>query len=137
VPIAPPQAWGGSKVTAVQKDAARALRGRCCAGASQLCSGCASFFGWLWSLEPAVKGWIRRKGAPGAWVDDIASEVFTVAWRRLDVVPGDRPEAERWLFAVARRALSNQRRALEREARRVQCAGPHRRPGAVEAEAPG
>jgi RNA polymerase sigma-70 factor, ECF subfamily len=115
-------------VKAVQGISARPRHGRCCAGASQLCAGCGSFFGWLWSLEPAVKRWIRRNGAPGAAVDDVAAEVFTVAWRRLDVVPSDQPQTERWLFAVARRTLSNQRRAMAREARRIECVGTVRRP---------
>jgi RNA polymerase sigma-70 factor, ECF subfamily len=115
-------------VKAVQGFSARPRHGRCCAGASQLCSGCGSFFGWLWSLEPAVKRWIRRNGVRGAAVDDVAAEVFTVAWRRLDVVPSDQPQTERWLCAVARRTLSNQRRAMAREARRIESVGTVRRP---------
>lgn len=111
---------GLERVTRVQGKVGRSRRGRCCAGASQLCAACAAFFGWLWGFEPAVKRWIRTNGAPGATVDDVASEVFTVAWRRLDVVPGGRTEAERWLFAVARRTLSNQRRSMAREARRIE-----------------
>jgi RNA polymerase sigma factor (sigma-70 family) len=67
-----------------------------------------------------VKRWIRNNGAPGATIDDVTSEVFTVAWRRLDVVPGDPPQTERWLFAVARRVLRNHRRALARETRRIE-----------------
>lgn len=116
---------------AVVGDSVRARRGRCCAGARQLCSACGSFFGWLWSLEPAVERWARCNGAPGAAVDDVVSEVFSVAWRRLDVVPGDRVEAQRWLFAVARRALSNERRSRAREARRIERAGLQRRPDAA------
>jgi RNA polymerase sigma-70 factor (ECF subfamily) len=73
-----------------------------------------------------VKRWIRSNSPPGVSVDDVAAEVFTVAWRRLDVVPGDQPQTERWLCAVARRALSNQRRATAREARRVQFLAAHR-----------
>jgi RNA polymerase sigma-70 factor (ECF subfamily) len=81
---------------------------------------------WLWGLAPAVRRWIRRNGAPGSVVDDVMSEVFTVAWRRLDLVPGEQPRAERWLCAVARRALSNQRRAMAREARRIELVRAHR-----------
>ena len=78
-----------------------------------------------------MKRWIRTNGGPGSSVDDVTSEVFTVAWRRLDVVPGGRSEAERWLYAVARRTLSNQRRATAREARRIERAGAHGRTGAL------
>jgi RNA polymerase sigma-70 factor (ECF subfamily) len=85
----------------------------------------------LWGLDPAVKRWIRRHGGATAWVDDVAAEVFTVAWRRLDVVP-DGPDAERWLYAVARRSLGNQRRSLAREARRIERAADDQR-----REAPG
>jgi RNA polymerase sigma-70 factor (ECF subfamily) len=103
----------------LQGDEGRPRRGRCCAGASQLCATCGAFFGGLWAFQPAVKRWIRSKGVPGATVDDVAAEVFTVAWRRLDVVPGDPPQIERWLFAVARRVLRNHRRAMARETRRI------------------
>jgi len=103
----------------LQGDEGRPRRGRCCAGASQLCSTCGAFFGALWTLHPAVKRWIRSNGASGATVDDVAAEVFAVAWRRLDVVPGDPAHAERWLFAVARRVLRNHRRAMARETRRI------------------
>lgn len=118
----------------VQGDVGRSRRGRCCAGARQLCAACGSFFGWLWSLEPAVKRWARCNGAPGAAVDDVVSEVFSVAWRRLDIVPGERFAAERWLFAVARRALSNERRSMAREARRIERAGQQRRADAPAAD---
>jgi RNA polymerase sigma-70 factor (ECF subfamily) len=84
----------------------------------------------LWGLDPAVKRWIRRHGGSTAWVDDVAAEVFTVAWRRLDVVP-DGPDAERWLYAVARRSLSNQRRSLDREAKRIERAANDQRRAAT------
>jgi len=43
--------------------------------------------------------------------EDIASETFVVAWRRLEDVPAD---ALPWLYAVARRNLANQRRGQAR-----------------------
>lgn len=53
----------------------------------------------------------RRASRTDAW--DAASEVFVVAWRRLNQVPaGD--EARPWLFGVAYRVLSNQRRSAYR-----------------------
>lgn len=112
--------------TGTQGSESRARRGRCCAGARELCAACGTFFRGLWGLDPAVKRWIRRHGGAAAWVDDVAAEVFTVAWRRLDVVP-DGPDAERWLYAVARRTLSNQRRATARETRRLDRAVAHQR----------
>ncbi len=52
---------------------------------------------------------LRRIDAASA--DDTVSEVFAVAWRRLDEVPG---AALPWLLACARRVLANQRRGQRR-----------------------
>ena len=59
----------------------------------------------------AVRAYVARRST-AAVVDDVLSETFLVAWRRIDSVPGD---ALPWLLGVARRVLANQRRA---EARR-------------------
>lgn len=56
----------------------------------------------------------RRAARADAW--DAASEVFVVAWRRLEEVPrGD--DARAWLFGVAYKVLSNQRRSDQRRRR--------------------
>jgi RNA polymerase sigma-70 factor (ECF subfamily) len=47
-----------------------------------------------------------------ASADDTVSEVFVIAWRRLEDVPTD--EALPWLLACARRVLANQRRSDRR-----------------------
>jgi RNA polymerase sigma-70 factor, ECF subfamily len=47
-------------------------------------------------------------------VDDVVSETFVVAWRRLDAVPDD---ALPWLLGVARRVLGEERRAALRRDR--------------------
>lgn len=47
---------------------------------------------------------------------DAVSEVFLVAWRRLDDVPRG-AEARPWLYATARRVMSNQARANARRRR--------------------
>jgi RNA polymerase sigma factor (sigma-70 family) len=59
----------------------------------------------------AVRAYVARRGG-AAVVDDVVSETFLVAWRRIDAVPAD---GLPWLLGVARRVLANQRRA---EARR-------------------
>lgn len=51
----------------------------------------------------------RRAGAGSA--DDVVSEVFAVAWRRIDDVPDP---ALPWLLGCARRVLANQRRGERR-----------------------
>lgn len=54
-----------------------------------------------------------RRRLPIADADDAASEVFAIAWRRLEDVPAG--EAARpWLFVVARRVVFRQRRSTRR-----------------------
>jgi RNA polymerase sigma-70 factor, ECF subfamily len=54
-----------------------------------------------------------RRRTDGAAAEDVLSEVFVVAWRRLDEVPADPVP---WLLACARRVLANQRRGERRRA---------------------
>ena len=56
----------------------------------------------------------RRASRADAW--DAASDVFLVAWRRLDDVP-PREEATAWLLGIAYRVLANQRRSASRSRR--------------------
>jgi RNA polymerase sigma-70 factor (ECF subfamily) len=60
----------------------------------------------------AVRAYVARRSSTAGVVDDVLSETFLVAWRRIDSVPAD---GLPWLLGVARRVLANQRRA---EARR-------------------
>jgi RNA polymerase sigma-70 factor (ECF subfamily) len=64
----------------------------------------ASAYGPVWAYA-------RRRAAP-ADVDDLVSEVFTVAWRRLDDIPAEAELA--WLYRVAFRALGNYHRSIRR-----------------------
>jgi len=59
----------------------------------------------------AVRAYAARRVAPGD-VDDVASDVFVVAWRRLDDVPED---ALPWLLACARRIIANRLRGTQRQ----------------------
>ncbi|WP_300681454.1 RNA polymerase sigma factor [Nocardioides sp.] len=52
---------------------------------------------------------VRHCGVDGA--DDVVSETFIVAWRRLDVVP---EEALPWLLVVARNTIAHRHRAIGR-----------------------
>jgi RNA polymerase sigma factor (sigma-70 family) len=60
----------------------------------------------------AVRAYVARRSGGTGLVDDVLSETFLVAWRRIDSVPAD---GLPWLLGVARRVLANQRRG---EARR-------------------
>ncbi len=60
-----------------------------------------------------VYGYVRRH-CDDIDCDDIVSEVFLVAWRRLDDLP---PDPIPWLLATARRVLANHWRSRERRYR--------------------
>jgi len=65
--------------------------------------------------DAAVRAYARRR-VDAASADDAASEVFAIAWRRLDDVPED---ALPWLLGCARRVLAHQQRRTRRDARLV------------------
>ena len=50
-----------------------------------------------------------------AEADEVAAEVFTIAWRRLDKIDAD--TARGWLFGVARGVLANSWRSTQRRTR--------------------
>lgn len=63
----------------------------------------------------SVLAYARRRTRSSTDADEVVSETFLTAWRRLDVVLAD-DEALPWLFGVARRVISNQRRGNSRRA---------------------
>jgi RNA polymerase sigma-70 factor, ECF subfamily len=67
----------------------------------------------------AVLGYLARRSGTPEQAADAFSEVFLVAWRRLDDVPAAPREARLWLYGVARRTLANARRAFRRRDRLV------------------
>ena len=60
------------------------------------------------SYEPLLAYARRRVGADA---DDVVAETYAVAWRRLEDVPSDPLP---WLYGVARKVISDQRRAARR-----------------------
>jgi RNA polymerase sigma-70 factor (ECF subfamily) len=69
-------------------------------------------FGALYDAHlPLILGYALRRTDP-ATAQDVVAEVFLVAWRRLDRVPGD---AAPWLLAVARNQLAGMRRVEARQ----------------------
>lgn len=46
--------------------------------------------------------------------EDVAADVFLVAWRRVDELPGVLDEQRAWLFGVARNTLANSLRSDQR-----------------------
>jgi RNA polymerase sigma-70 factor (ECF subfamily) len=59
----------------------------------------------------AVRSYVRRR-SDAQTADDVAAEVFVIAWRRLGDIPDDPLP---WLLGVARRTLANRRRGWSRE----------------------
>jgi RNA polymerase sigma factor (sigma-70 family) len=62
-----------------------------------------------------VGAYVARRVTPHE-IDDVVSQTFTVAWRRIESVPQP-PEDRLWLFGVARRCLSDSRRSSMRRLR--------------------
>jgi GDPmannose 4,6-dehydratase len=63
----------------------------------------------------AVAGYVRRR-VDSNDAGDVIAQVFSVAWRRFDVVPGP-PRDRLWLFGVARRLVADHRRSSLRRLR--------------------
>ena len=74
--------------------------------------------------EP-IQRYVRRRVEPGA-VDDVVSETMLTLWRRLDEVPANARLP--WAYGVARRHVSNHRRADRRHLRLVHRAESEPRP---------
>ena len=62
-------------------------------------------------FAPDVSTYAMRRVQPSL-VDDVVSDVFLVAWRRIDSVP---PEPLPWLYGVARKVIGNQLRSARRQ----------------------
>ena len=61
-----------------------------------------------------VLGYVQRRVDSRATAQDLTEEVFLVAWRKLGSIPSG-PEAEYWLYGVARNTVSaHQRKARNR-----------------------
>jgi RNA polymerase sigma-70 factor (ECF subfamily) len=63
--------------------------------------------------ERRVLAYAVRRTPSVADAEDAAAETFSIAWRKIEVAPGD---ALPWLFSIARRVISNQRRGRRRRA---------------------
>lgn len=61
----------------------------------------------------AIQAYVVRRVEDRGVVADVVAEVFTTAWRRLDNVPCP-PDDKLWLYGVARRVISGNRRSLRR-----------------------
>ena len=64
----------------------------------------------------AVKRYVARRVEPDG-VDDVVSEIFAIAWRRLPRDPEPPDWVLPWLYSVARRAVHTHRRSHARRGR--------------------
>jgi RNA polymerase sigma factor (sigma-70 family) len=66
---------------------------------------------------PAILSYVRRRLPPGTRGElDVTSEIFAVAWRRIDDVPPP-PEDLLWIYGVARNCLARFYRDRSRQLR--------------------
>src|SRR5687768_6236921 len=75
-------------------------------------------------LAPAVIGYLRGQGAREP--EDVASEVFVSVVRGLPFFEGDEDGFRAWVFTIAHRRLTDERRLLAR--RREESTDPHQLP---------
>lgn len=61
-----------------------------------------------------VRAFAQRRLPDAGAVDDVVSETFFVAWRRLEQVPRDQREALLWLYRVAQYGVLNAYRSERR-----------------------
>lgn len=72
----------------------------------------------------AVRAFVRRRIGDDE-ADEVVSDVFVVAWRRLGDVPG---EPRTWLLGVARKLLANRFRSAKRQRALYERLAHERRP---------
>lgn len=63
-------------------------------------------------LAPKVAGYLRVQGARD--VDDLTSEVFLAGFRAIGSFAGDEAQLRSWVFTIAHRRLTDERRRLGR-----------------------
>jgi len=66
--------------------------------------------------QASLRSYIRRLGIAADWVDDIAQDVFLVAYRRWADFDQER-DVGRWLYGIARNLVANEMRKGRRKAR--------------------
>ncbi len=94
--------------------------------------------GWAYerlyrSLSPSICGYLRIQGA--ADPEDLTSEVFLGAFRRIGAFAGDEAQFRSWVFTIADRRLTDERRARGCRPQVADAALPEAAGGDVEEEA--
>jgi RNA polymerase sigma factor (sigma-70 family) len=69
---------------------------------------------------PMLLAYALRRTADPADAHDVVADTFVVLWRRFDDAPANDEEIPLWLYAVARRVLTNRHRTRQRQERVAQ-----------------
>lgn len=69
--------------------------------------------------QAGLRAYVRALGAQDAWVDDLAQEVFLVAYRRMEAFAAG-ADFGRWLRGIARHLVLNELRKNARHSRLLQ-----------------
>jgi RNA polymerase sigma-70 factor (ECF subfamily) len=72
---------------------------------------------------PRILAYLARRVVPPGDAADLTSEVFVVAWRRIDDLPAATSDATAWLYGIARGVLANHRRGRARRSALVDLLG--------------
>jgi RNA polymerase sigma-70 factor (ECF subfamily) len=69
--------------------------------------------------QAVLRTFVRMLGVQPMWVDDVAQEVFLIAYRRFQDFDPSQGEFLAWLRGIARKVVANDRRREGARARRV------------------
>tara|TARA_R110002072_G_scaffold79652_13_gene183587 strand:+ start:918 stop:1496 length:579 start_codon:yes stop_codon:yes gene_type:complete len=81
-------------------------------------------------FAPRVRGFLIRRGLPGAQADDLAQDTLLAIWRRAESYDVGKSAVSTWVYTIARNLHIDQYRKLAR-ADRVDLTDPSLRPGEI------
>jgi RNA polymerase sigma factor (sigma-70 family) len=84
----------------------------CCHEAGGACTACIRRLVRLWGHRGDILRYVRRRGFGPAEAEDVVSDVYLTAWRRLADVPPAQGRDRGWLFVVAHNTIRNARRRM-------------------------
>jgi RNA polymerase sigma-70 factor (ECF subfamily) len=86
-----------------------------------------AFTGLIREHQAGLRAFVRSLGVEADWVDDVAQEVFLIAYRQRAQFDSGK-DYGRWLRGIARRVAANERRKEARHSRLLSAALPELMP---------
>jgi len=86
-----------------------------------------AFTGLIREHQAGLRAFVRSLGVEADWVDDVAQEVFLIAYRQRAQFESGK-DYGRWLRGIARRVAANERRKEARHSRLLSAALPELMP---------